>query len=73
MWLMNGAATLSIVGLIGADPNWRVSQIADLNDDGKSDRIWRNVDGSITAWLMDGTIASVTAGFTGPGALWLVP
>jgi hypothetical protein len=47
--------------------------IADLNGDGKSDLIWRNLDGSITAWVMNGTAASATAGLTGAGVLRVVP
>jgi FG-GAP repeat len=50
-----------------------VSHISDLNGDGKSDLIWRNNDGSITAWTMNGTTASTKAGLSGAGTSRVVP
>jgi YD repeat-containing protein len=44
----------------------------DLSGDGKSDLIFRNdANGQITAWLMNGTTASSTAGLLGPGS-WTI-
>jgi hypothetical protein len=62
IWLMNGGATISAVGILGHDPNWRVSHTADLNGDGKADLLWRNTSGSVTAWLMNGTSTISAAG-----------
>jgi hypothetical protein len=70
---MNGVAISSSAGILGADPNWRVSHTIDLNGDGKSDLIWRRTDGSISAWLMNGTSATSTAGLRGPGTWQVVP
>jgi hypothetical protein len=73
MWLMNGSTPITQAAIIDADPNWRVSHIADLNGDGKSDLIWRNLDGSISAWTMNGTVPITRASLIGAGALKVVP
>lgn len=37
-----------------ADVNWRVAGAGDMNDDGKTDIIWRHIDGTLAIWLMNG-------------------
>jgi probable HAF family extracellular repeat protein len=61
IWLMNG----STVGSSGAitcqgnvvapDASWKVVEIGDFNDDGNSDILWRNANGSMAEWLMNGS------------------
>ena len=67
MWLMDGARLIG-----GGYPNsqanltWQVHAVGDLNGDGKTDIVWRNVGpgvdtGALFVWLMDGkTIIGAT-------------
>src|SRR5262249_15690670 len=45
--------------------DWRISGTGDFNGDGKDDLLWRNTNGSVAVWLMDGT-NSVGGGYVGP-------
>ncbi len=60
-WLMSGAMATSSAPLL-ADVNWQVTQLADLDADGKSDLLWRHANGTTFAWLMNG--ATPAAGGT---------
>jgi hypothetical protein len=41
------------------DATWSVAGIGDFNGDGNADVLWRNANGSLAEWLMNGsTIAS---------------
>jgi uncharacterized protein YkwD len=73
IWTMNGAARTAAVGILGADPNWRVAQTLDLNGDNKADLVWRANDGSITTWLMNGGAQTATMGLVGPGTWDVAP
>jgi hypothetical protein len=43
------------------DLNWKVRGVGDLNGDGLADLIWQNAaDGSLAAWLMNGTTVMTT-------------
>jgi hypothetical protein len=44
-----------------------------LNGDGKSDLIWRNLDGSINVWTMNGVAPITLTGLTGAGTLRVIP
>jgi uncharacterized protein YkwD len=70
---MNGTTRTGAAGILGPDPFWRVVQTLDLNGDNKADLIWRNTDGSINTWLMNGTAASATAGLVGAGTWDVAP
>jgi acetyl esterase/lipase len=75
LWLMNGLNRLSAtstVTLLGADPNWQVSHVGDFNGDGKSDILWRNINGAVTLWLMDGTTVTNRIGLLGADPDWRV-
>jgi beta-glucanase (GH16 family) len=60
-WTMNGSAITSSqdVTLNGtpAVPNasWSVAGIGDFGGDGRSDILWRNTDGALMDWTMDGS------------------
>jgi serralysin len=56
--LQTDTALTSVAGL-----DWRVMGCGDFNADGRSDIAWRNVDGSIAVWLMDG-VNVIGAGIT---------
>jgi hypothetical protein len=55
-------STSSILNNILSNPNydWAVQGVYDVNNDGRSDVIWRNADGTVVAWVMNanGSIAT---------------
>jgi hypothetical protein len=66
IWMMNGSTVIAGTGFTNhqADNLWRIVGIGDLNGDGKSDILWRNVGGpdygAMYVWLMDGTTRTGT-------------
>jgi FG-GAP-like repeat len=67
IWSMNGATALSkdlVTPYPSVDNSWKISGTGDFNGDGKSDILWRNDNGSVETWLMNGamvTAASLTS------------
>jgi hypothetical protein len=60
MWQMNGAAIQSNSTILAGGTTWVIDFIRDLDNDGKSDLIWRSTaDGNTGIWIMNG--ASATA------------
>jgi probable HAF family extracellular repeat protein len=66
-WLMNGS---SIIGSgpvtsggtpVNPDPSWHVVEIGDFNGDARADILWRNDNGSMAEWFMNGTTIVRTA------------
>jgi hypothetical protein len=59
LWVMNGLNQVSGSSLVPdrvTDTNWRVAATGDFNGDGWRDIIWQHqTNGSISAWLMNGT------------------
>jgi ELWxxDGT repeat protein len=63
-WLMNGS-TIAGGGAITSggvavtpDATWHIVEIGDFNSDGSSDILWRNDNGALSEWLMNGTTIS---------------
>ncbi|MBV9053007.1 MAG: VCBS repeat-containing protein [Hyphomicrobiales bacterium] len=60
-WTMNGSqiSSLQTVTLGGSavapDSSWSVVGIGDFNGDGKSDILWRNTNGTLMDWTMNGS------------------
>jgi hypothetical protein len=60
-WTMNGSEITSSQGVTSAgraaapDNSWNVAGIGDFNGDGKSDILWRNSNGSLVDWIMNGS------------------
>lgn len=58
-WLLDGLTVTSSIALTPErvpDTNWKVVATGNMNGDLKADLIWQHmVDGSLAAWLMDGT------------------
>ena len=59
-WTMNGSQitssqTVTLQGTaVTPDARWSVAGIGDFNGDGKSDILWRNTNGSLIDWTMNG-------------------
>jgi hypothetical protein len=61
IWLMNGAAILSL-GEVGAVPtSWSIVGQRDFDGDGKADLLWRDSSGNTAIWFMNGVQISSTA------------
>ncbi|MBV9977279.1 MAG: FG-GAP repeat protein, partial [Hyphomicrobiales bacterium] len=60
-WTMNGSQVTSEqnVTFQGApatpDASWQIAEIGDFNGDGKSDILWRNTNGALSDWTMNGS------------------
>ncbi len=60
-WLMNGTTIMASGAVSGGgvavapDATWHVVEIGDFNADGNSDILWRNNNGALAEWLMNGT------------------
>ena len=67
-WTMNGSqiAAMQQVTMQGTpampDSSWQIAQIGDFNANGKADILWRNSDGALAEWAMNG--AQITASQT---------
>jgi uncharacterized protein YkwD len=62
IWQMNGTTALSkdlATPYPSVDNSWKISGTSDFNGDGKADILWRNDNGSVETWLMNGS--TVTA------------
>lgn len=58
-WLMNGTALQRDVLLTPStvsDPRWKIVATADMDNDGHVDLIWQHDNGTVAAWLMNGTV-----------------
>jgi len=53
-------------GIGGAGAEWQIQGLGDFNGDGRQDVLWRNVDGTVAQWQLDGT--SVVGGGVVAGA-----
>ena len=77
IWLMNGPAiaasgdTVSGGTAARPDASWSIAGIGDFNGDGKSDILWRNINGTLAEWLMSGnTILSSQNIAASPDSSW---
>jgi hypothetical protein len=74
VWTMNGSAITSSGDLtsggvaVKPDSSWGVAGIGDFNGDGNSDILWRNSNGSLAVWLMNGSAITSSATITFNGA-----
>ena len=60
---MNGGAIVA-TAIVGAATNdWQITGTGDVNGDGKADILWRNTDGGVATWQMDGANV-LSAGLT---------
>jgi VCBS repeat-containing protein len=64
IWKLDGTSdfTLDTAPIVGIAPaNSKIKSIDDLDGDGKSEIVWRNNDGSVAIWKLDGTSAFTLA------------
>ena len=60
-WTMNGAQVTSAQNAtlggtpVTPDASWNVAGLGDFNGDGKSDILWRNNNGALVDWTMNGS------------------
>jgi hypothetical protein len=69
IWTMNGVTPTNTVPLNTPpvdDPNWRIEGVADFNNDGQADLVWRYYGttgpevGKTVIWTMNGTVPTST-------------
>jgi hypothetical protein len=60
LWTMDGSNVVDskLTSTPTLDKSWKAAGTGDFNGDGKSDILWRNDDGSIALWQMNGTNVS---------------
>ncbi len=67
-WLMDGSTIAASSALtfngtaVTPDASWHVAEIGDFNADGKADLLWRNDNGALAEWAMNG--ATITQSIT---------
>ena len=74
---MNGGVIASSPFVASVPTDWKIADgSSDYNGDGKSDVLWRNDNGTVLTWTMDGAsissaapVASVTAGLANTGLI----
>src|SRR5262249_2549548 len=82
VWTMNaanvtsGAFATSNGTVVAPDATWSVAGIGDFDGDHKSDVLWRNANGPLAEWLMNGStivgngVVSVNGASVAPGPSW---
>ncbi len=66
LWQMNGTTITSSGSItfdgtaVAPDASWHIVEIGDFNGDGKSDIVWRNDNGAVAEWLMNGSAITQT-------------
>ncbi len=83
-WSMSGSTVTSSQGVtfggspVAPDSSWNVAGIGDFNGDGKSDLLWRNTNGSLDEWTMNGSQVTASQAVTlggnpvSPDASWSI-
>jgi carboxymethylenebutenolidase len=72
VWLMNGDAVIEKKVVATPAAGWKVVATGDLDNDGKSDIVAENSDGTIAMWKMDGTTRVSETTIAKPAAGWNV-
>jgi probable HAF family extracellular repeat protein len=84
LWQMNGSSITSSNAVtyqgntVAPDASWSVAAVADFNGDAKTDLLWRNTNGALALWQMNGASLSSSSAVTyqgntiAPDASWSV-
>jgi hypothetical protein len=73
LWMMNGFAIQAAQAIPGAATTWRISAIADFDDDGHADLFWHNPQtGENGLWLMNGFTIQAAQAFPGASVAFQV-
>jgi hypothetical protein len=65
-WEMNNTTFVSSANILQFGGNWRLAAVADFNQDGKADILYRNaVDFSMVVWYMNGATLASTGSMPG--------
>ena len=78
IWIMNGSTISSSAEVtaggvaVRPDQSWSVIGVGDFNHDGNSDLLWRNSNGSLAEWLMNGTTVA-SSGFVNFNGVAIAP
>jgi hypothetical protein len=73
-WLMNGTTITSTQtptfqgNAVSPDQSWSVVAMGDFNGDGHQDILWRNSNGSLQEWLMNGATITASQALTFQGS-----
>lgn len=70
IWTMDGSTLVSAVALNGGaaiPTDWQIAGVGDFSGDGKGDILWRNADGRIAEWSMNG--ATIIGGGVAAGGI----
>ena len=76
VWFMNDGNRPSITYVRNgqsATAGWSLAAVHDFNRDKKADFLWKNIDGRLALWIMNGTNVTSTntiSGFIIPSATW---
>ncbi|HIK14585.1 MAG TPA: tandem-95 repeat protein, partial [Leptolyngbyaceae cyanobacterium M33_DOE_097] len=54
IWDVNGTSLVAQVPFTTVSTDWMVQATGDFNRDGNQDLVWRNVNGDVRIWLMNG-------------------
>jgi ELWxxDGT repeat protein len=78
-WLMNGSTIVSNGDIrsggvaVMPDASWSIAGVGDFNHDGRADILWRNGNGNVAIWLMDGTTVTAGSGISTSGGAAVTP
>ena len=75
VWLGNGVAVPTTMGVIGSvPPAWVIKGVGDVDGDGRADLVWREVTtGEVAVWLGNGAAAPTTTALIGSAPLaWVI-
>ena len=65
-------STIGGGGVGNASAGWTVAGVADFDDDGMADILWRHTNGNVAIWRMDGAAVRLEAGVANVSQAWAI-